>query len=451
MRWRASARSLIAAALLLVALGLRVAEVQGTAYRPVNDARSYLRIAAVVARAGDYRTGHEPGTAAGGTRGPSAYFPPGFPYFLAGVDLLDGHRVPGDGAVQPARLSQAALGTVTVGLVGLVALEALGPTFALVALGLAAVYPVLIELAGTLVAENLMTALILAAVYAMLRARRAVRPYGWIAASGALTGLATLTHVNAAVLLAPLLAGALSARRTVSSPVVLVACWALVLVPWTIRNSEALHHFVPVSDEAGITLVGTYNPASAANRRVPYKWRLYYGIPGERRLIRASKHESEIQLSDRLQSQALHYIADHPLAPLAVLWHNTLRLLELEGSFAWQASASAIDLPDSTARIGVFAFWALSLLALAGLFTPPLRRAPLWIWVAPALLWISVALVNAETPRFREPVDPFLILSAACAAVTAGRLLRGAPVAGQDVPAVTAGGRQGIEMGQRLT
>lgn len=450
MRWRAPRNWLIAAALLLVALGLRVAEVQGTAYRPVNDAGSYLKLAASVAHTGDYTDSHSPGTAAGGTRGPSAYFPPGFPYFLAGVDLLDGHPVPRDGAIEPARLSQAALGTVTVALVGLVAWEALGPLVGLIALGLAAIYPVLIELSGTLVAENLMTALILAAVYAVLRARRSSRPYGWIAAAGALTGLATLAHVNSVVLLAPLLAGALSVRRTFSSPVVLVVCWALVLVPWTIRNSDQLHRFVPVTDETGITLVGTYNRASAANPRVPYKWRIYYRIPGERRLIRRTGQMTEPELSSRLESQALHYIGAHPLSPLAVLWHNSLRLLELEGSFAWQASASAIDLPDSTARIGVFSFWALCLLALVGLITLPVRRAPIWLWAVPVLLWISAALFNAETPRFREPVDPFLVLSAACAAAGGVRLLGRAPVARQHRAPVAAGGGQGVEMRQRL-
>ena len=74
-----------------------------------------------------------------------------------------------------------------------------------------------------------------------------------------------------------------------------------------------MHRFIPVSDENGITLVGTYNPASAANPPVPYKWRIFYAIPGERALIREAAHLTEPQLGDRLQDQALHYIGDHPL------------------------------------------------------------------------------------------------------------------------------------------
>ena len=67
------------------------------------------------------------------------------------------------------------LGTITVALIGLVALELFGATAGLIALVLAAVYPVLIELSTVLVAENLLTTLILAAVYAGLRAGRAAR------------------------------------------------------------------------------------------------------------------------------------------------------------------------------------------------------------------------------------------------------------------------------------
>ncbi len=431
---------LIVTAILTAGLAIRVWEVQRTSYRPINDAGSYLSLASQIAHTGDYSTSHAPGTGAGGTRGPSAYFPPGYPYFLAAVDLIDGHTQRRDGAIHPARLSQAVLGTVTVALIGLVALEAFGPLPGLIALALAAVYPVLVELSGTLVAENLLTALVLAATWAGLRAGRSERPYRWIVAAGVLTGLAALTHENGIVLVLPLAAAAWRARRRLLAPTVLVAVTLLTIAPWAVRNAVLLNRFVPIADETGITLVGTYNPASAAYQPVPYKWRLYYGIPGERSLIKESGRLTEPALSARLQSQALHYIAHHPLSPLEVTYHNTLRLLELEGTFAWHASAEAIDLPLQTARIGVVSFWLLCLLALAGAFTRAARAAPRWLWFVPVLLWLSVAAVNAETPRFREPVDAFLIPVAACAlaalVAAVSRRLTGAPADGQAGPSV---------------
>ena len=454
MRRPPTRKALIVAALLLAALALRVAEIERTTYHPVVDAGSYLKLASEIAHIGDYSNSHEPQSGAGGTRGPSAYFPPGYPYFLAAVDLIDGHPTPRDGAVQPARYSQAVLGTVTVGLVGLVALEAFGETVGLIALALAAVYPVLIELSGTLVAENLLTALVLAATWAALRAGRSSHAYRWIATAGVLTGLSILTHINGVVLLLPLGVAAWRARPTILAPGLLLVTALLTVAPWTIRNAVVLHRFVPVTDETGITLVGTYNPASASNHRVPYKWRIYSRLPGERSLVRQARNLTEPELSSRLQSQALHYIGDHPLAPFAVIYHNTLRMLELEGSFAWRASAAAIDLPAQTAEIGVIGFWVLCALALTGAFTAAARAAPRWIWAVPLLFWLSVAIVNVETPRFREPIDPFLILLAACAlaaALTSARTrLTRAPVRGEARTAVTARPAQLVEVVERL-
>ena len=201
--------------------------------------------------------------------------------------------------------------------------------------------------------------------------------------------------------------------RSLVTPALLVLTAALMIAPWTIRNAIVLHRFIPVSDETGITLVGTYNPASAANRPLPYKWRIFYGIPGERPLIRQASRLTEPELGDRLQSQALRYIADHPLAPLAVAYHNTLRLFELEGSTRgtlrrkpWRCR------PPSPARRRVQLLGPVP--ARAGRRVhAPCARAPTWVWLVPLLLALSVVLVNVETPRFREPVDPFLILLAA--------------------------------------
>jgi hypothetical protein len=443
----------IAAAILTTALAVRVWEVQRTAYRPVNDAGTYLKLASEVAHTGDFSTSHAPKVGAGGTRGPSAYFPPGYSYFLGAVDLIDGHATSRDGAVNPARLSQALLGTVMVALVGLVALEAFGSSaVALLALALAAVYPVLVELSGVLVAENLFTVLVLAAVWAALRAARSETPLRWIAVAAVLSGLAALTHFNGVLLLLPLAVAAVNARRGFAAPAVLLAAALVTVSPWIVRNAIVMHHFVPISDETGITLVGTYNPASAAYRPIPYKWRIYDGIPGDRPLIRRSHSLTELQLSGRLQHQALHYISAHPYAPLAVLFHNSLRLLELEGEFAWHASAKAMSIPATTADVGVISFWVLCVLALAGAFTRPVRAVPRWLWGAPVLLWLSAAVINAETPRFREPVDPFLVLLAAAALAPALGLVRrrlpGAPVGRKAGPPVAHPGEP-VEVGKR--
>jgi hypothetical protein len=237
----------------------------------------------------------------------------------------------------------------------------------------------------------------------------------------------------------------------------LVATAALTIAPWTIRNALDLHSFVPISDETGITLVGTYNPASAAYRPVPYKWRFVAGIPGESKRLGNTHRFTESELSGRLTSQALSYIGHHPAAPVAAGFHNTIRMLELEGTFAWKASAKAQGLSASVAHTGVISFYVLAVLALLGTITARARRTPKWIWAAGVLMWLSAVLVNMETPRFREPVEPFLVLLAACALATAAARMRAgtplrrrAPVAAQRGPTVARGASEPVEVVERL-
>lgn len=156
---------LVAAAIVLLALAVRVWEVERTnPYHPINDARSYLALASQVAHRGDYLNSDAPRSGAGGSIGPTAYFPPAYPYLLAGVDLLDGHPSGGSQALEDVRLATAALGAVSVAVLGLVAFEAFGPAVALVAMLIAAVYPPLVVFSGTPYSENLLIALELAAV-----------------------------------------------------------------------------------------------------------------------------------------------------------------------------------------------------------------------------------------------------------------------------------------------
>jgi 4-amino-4-deoxy-L-arabinose transferase-like glycosyltransferase len=420
---------LVAGAILVLALALRVVYVETTSFTSIDDAGTYNRLASQIAQLGDYKPSTGFDTGAGGTHGPTAYFPPGYPYFLALVDIIDGHQTGGTTALLGARLGGAVLGTIAVGLLGLVALEALGAATALGAMGLAAIYPVFIELAGTLVAENLLVVFMLASVWTALRARRSPRPLAWVAATAALAGLATLSHENAAVFVIPLAVAAAAAaghswRRRLLGALTLLVATAAMIAPWTIRNAVELHHFIPVADETGITLRGTYNQASGSYPRLPYKWRFYWSIPQDAGVKHRAFHETEVPLSNQLESRALHYIGRHPSAPLAVAWSNLQRMFELRGSYAWHQSAHAIGLHEADAQVGVIAFWVLCALAIGGLFTTVARRAPPWLWSLPILYALTIVFINVETPRFREPIDAFLLLLAACAVSTAAGYVR---------------------------
>jgi hypothetical protein len=143
-----------------------------------------------------------------------------------------------------------------------------------------------------------------------------------------------------------------------------------------------------------------------------------------------------VQMDSRLRAKALQYIVDHPTYPAMVAWWNARRLLDLAGKRRWRFEARTIDVHRDWADAGVIVFWVVTFLALVGIALRPTRRvlarAPGAVWLIPALLVLSALFVIGETPRFRAPVDPFILLAAGAAAatLTGGRRGRGAEGAG---------------------
>lgn len=405
---------LIAILILMLAVVLRAGEVQRAPYKPVGDARAYLTLGGQIAETGGYASTDR---GAGGSRGPSAYYAPAYPYLLGALDRITGNAPMSAGQVHVARLAGAVLGTLLVGFIGLIALELFGIDMALLAMALAGIYPALIEMSSTLAAENLMVVFAMAAVWTALRAQRSGDPLRWIIATGVLTGLATLTHTSAFLVLVPLGVAVwrsvpVFGRRELGAIAVLIVSTLLTLTPWLVRDGLVMKTFVPVTDESGLTLAGTYNSTSA-HSDPKYRWLFYTEVPGYAAIAHRAYGMSETQLDSKLESRVLDYVAHHPGAPARVAWQNTLRMFELDGSHAWRASATSIGLQAGVARIGVYCFWALCAMALLGLIVPRALRAPWWLWGVPWLMWLSTVLVDAETPRFREVIEPFLILLAA--------------------------------------
>src|SRR6266542_1361491 len=93
-----------------------------------------------------------------------------------------------------------------------------------------------------------------------------------------------------------------------------------------------------------------------------------------------------------------------------------LELAELKRS---RATAATLTISHKWADRSVLCFWIVAGLALADALTHRARRAPPYVWLVPALMFLSVVFLVVETPRYRTPIDPFLVLLAA-AALAAG-------------------------------
>jgi len=417
-----------APAVVVVALVLRVGLVAATpAYVPSGDPISYDRQAAYLVAHGTYT----PSEHADATS-PAAYRPPAWPYLLAGVYKVTGGRW------TAGRLAAAGLGTLTVLLVLLVAGEALGAAAGRTAGWMAAVFPPMVFLSGSLVAENLFVPLLLASAWAVLRARRSATPWRWAVLAGACCGLAALTRTNGLGLAVPLALALLPTLRPrslrpsgLALPVVAVVAMAVVISPWTVRNAKALHAFVPVSTQSGYTEAAVWNPTSAAPG--PDLGRPQY-VHIEPLLHRPGV--DEVALSRELGRIGRRFAYHHPRYVLDVLRLNLLRSFKLassHGTFAyyWNRERNMTPPMRVLDSLGLAVGVALALLALARRAgRRRLRAAPFWLWLFGLVTFASTVFLLGN-PRYRTSLDPFIVMLAAVAVGERLWRVRAAPRSGR--------------------
>lgn len=400
-----------------LALAVRVGYIVATpGYVPILDAEDFSRLGARIAAGIGFGVSRY---APGG--GPTAYRPPLYPLLLGLV-----YRVGGVNFTS-ARLVQALLGTVTVGLIGVVAWRLWGARVGIVATVLAAVYPPLIISTTVLLSEGVGVLLEMMAVAAVIEYRRS-RAWGWLLAAGAAVGAATLARPNYAVLLLPLAALTWSAsserRRRVLSTVALAGAAALVIAPWTARNLAVMQRGVILTTQTGYLLAGIYNEQARTDRTFPATWRSPAQVAETAALYRDTSLK-EADMDQRQTQAALRYVGGHPTYPLEVAFWNTVYMSGIDLKLVELNTAGELGLSRRTALVTAGVLYVVEVLAIFGALTRRARQAPVWFWGIPIVLFATTILLQGA-PRFRLPVDPFLVMLASLVVGTmADRLLPG--------------------------
>lgn len=397
------------ALVLVLALVVRLAVAfSDSGAKPVYDAKEYDDIARSIADHGRY-----PPSWYAREGSPAALRPPAYPYAL-GVAYEIGGK-----SVRVGKVLGALLGTVAVGLIALIALRLWGRTAALLAGLLAAVYPPLVMTNGSLTSEALFVPLVLGLVLVLLERRDATgrAALAAAAAAGVLCGLATLTRPVGLVLLLPafLWAWRLPApvRGRVAPAGVAVLLTALTVAPWTVRNQQAFDTFVPLSTQDGFNLAGTYNDQAAHSGPGEGSWQPPFVVPEFRPLF--SSDLDEEQVNRRLRDEAVDYATAHPGYVAEAFARNSLRLFGIgPGHVAMERIwYTEMGIPEDVQPWVRYSVYLMTLLALVGIVLRR-REVPALVWMVPVLMLLSVAFIHGG-PRYRVPIDPFLVLFAAAA------------------------------------
>ena len=359
---------------------------------------------------------------------PTAEFPPGLPAIIAVATEL--------GARSPERraLLTSLLGAGTVAWVGLLGRRLAGPAVGLVAAGIVAVHPLMVQPDAVLMSEGpyffAISAVLLSAFAAWDHAGQWWR---W-AVLGALIGLAGLVRPEA-LLLAPalVLPMAIARRRDaawrgVGAFVLAAAVAVLVVTPWTVRNAVKLDHLVPVASNNGVVVLGANCDDVYSGREIG-SWSfgciaVVASLTPERSRISADGR-NEVQVYDFWRSEGLEYMRDHWTRLPVVVPVRVLRTLGL-----WNpADQLDFDVPEGRNRtaqtIGFVVHWVLLPFAIGGAVWAWRRRRGLT-----AILLVPVAIVLAESALFygstkmRAAAEPSLAVLAATGVVAAVLALR---------------------------
>jgi hypothetical protein len=362
---------------------------------------------------------------------PTAFFPVGWPGFLAGLFLLTS---PSYAAIEVLNL---VLWAVTGGLVYVLGHRLGGRGVGMVAGILVAVAPTITIYAMRAPSEVLFIPLMLI-VCLLLTGSRETPSVRRAAIAGVLLGIAILVRSTAELLplLLPLwLLLRRPRRESWRAALVLAVTSGLVLVPWAVRN-EVVMHTLTLSTNGGYTIWIGANPDATGG----------FGVRGHHPKWGIDSAASEVAQDTALTDKAVSFVVHHPAQWLGLVPSKFTHLMSwgpgplknaLQGQTGPDPRIGFYDRPlDPGAKAlidgALNARWAFSLwhylywaLGTLGLVLAAWRRRPTaGIALLLVAFWIvfHITLVHGE-PRYMLSVTPLVAPALAWLLVSGARRL----------------------------
>lgn len=408
-------------AITLAALAIRLVYALAVAPDQITpgDAHVYHELAAAVADGRGYNL-----FALLGRDAPTASHPPLYPLYLALFTKL------GFGSLIADRAISCLLGTIAVALIGLLGRRLAGPGAGLLAAGLAAVYPQLFMVDGTVIAESLYAPLIAGVL--VLAYRFLDRPTAASAAAlGAVIGLATLTRSDGILLLVvlalPLAWKVGQLRLGIGMLAIVAATAAVVLSPWLVRNWIEFDRFPLLSSNGALTQLATNCPTTYYGERV--------GFVAHDCALRSPclRIKAEIPQSECLVREARRYVRDHLGRVPVVAVARVGRLLNVYHPDMDRRYGQIWGREKRLSTVGMAMYAILVPFAVYGALLLRRRRVSLLPLASVIVLAMLVAILAFGFSRYRLAAEPALVVLGAVGlqgvALLAARRLRPGPAA----------------------
>lgn len=387
-------------------------------------------------------------------RHPTAYYPPGYPWFLGSFQWLLEHVGLGSHTVGAVAVAQSLLSGVAIAGVVVVGNRLGGARVAVVAGGIVALWPNLVVHASLMLSETLFVTLVAVATAGIVTmVERDGRLVPWRAVvAGVALGAATLVRPQVVLVAVGFVVAwtlcRLTWRDVARRGAVLAVGVVVVVAPWTIRNAVVFGAFVPVSTNDGDNLCVGYNPEATGYFTMPASCdtgELYTAGPA-----------AELRRQAETRDRAFDFIRRHPGELPELTWKKLWYTYRTDTDGIWASMSFGRDpwlhgWGRRAVDVVTTAFYAAAMLLAVGGTVLGLRswwrrrRAddgpvdPTWLVVVVGAAASSVipALFFGD-PRFKVGATPFYAVLAAAALVAVADRLRLSRVSAAVPPAPAA-------------
>ncbi len=350
-----------------------------------------------------------------------AYYPAGFPLTVGA--LKKGGDIFGWGrSIFSIKIMNGIFGAMTVVLLYLLTRRILDRRTGIVAALLLSIFPSQVYYTGTVLSEPLFTLLFVASIVVLLWKPwdRDGIGYGRLFVVGLLLSYATMTRGITLMLPAMLLAVWFfymrSKRRALLQALVVWAGIAVLIVPWSVRNTVAFGTLTGPSTNVGDDLcIGNYLGAQGA-----------FTLQGKCFANDAGKSASQVEIDRNREGVkiAIKDVASHPFRMPKLIAQKAYWLLYKDDDGIWAAESYGNDyfIPNFRREVLAFAansiYYATGVLVLAGGLAFVLAKDVRRLIVMLMLLYVlALPLVFFGDPRFHFPAIPLAVVIASATMV----------------------------------